>query len=405
MPRSNWPARSCVIFTLASSTPVYVSLVSAKDMVSLSSPVADRLLPISGNAAPNDDDGVDSRNKDEIERIDRERRLVMAIYGDSSYDLQLPDRIVTENPFGQVNGPIVSYGVICWSEVTNRWLMVRRYRSLEYLSLLQGKWRKAELPVLVDGLSRDEAKFLLRWCQNGCPRDAFVRLYDASVYGGTDAVDYGYKRLTVTGVPILLSRLLRQALNGTTLASSPEWMWPKGRLDQHDDTIRDCALRELFEETQLVVAPRDLHGEPLSERWYGTNGLLYEVRCWFHVIASPLVSVPTNDDLEDTPPEADLDSDDSSVEAVDLLPEERSDLLPEDRVMDQGVDGSAVDDTTPIERNQPLEDLKDGSDSDDEDDGPREIGAKAWLTDDEIERCAKPWSIRLLHRCRAILDT
>jgi 8-oxo-dGTP pyrophosphatase MutT (NUDIX family) len=220
---------------------------------------------------------------------------------------------------------------------------------LEYLSILQGKWRRSDLSGLVLGLSREEAKELCIWLRNGSHKEDFIAIHQRAVYGSVGSVDYGYHRLTADGISPLLYRLLWSALTGSRLAHSPEWMWPKGRLDRHDESGQRCALRELFEEAQVVIDPEDLHGEPLAERWYGTDGLLYEVRCWVHVV---------DNDVDSDSSDSDSDND---VEAIDV-----------------------VDVTEPL--------------------GPREIGDKAWLTTDEVEEKAKPWSIRLMRRCQELLS-
>ena len=56
----------------------------------------------------------------------------------------------------------------------------------------------------------------------------------------------------------------------------PRWLVPGGGIDAGEDTLT-AALRELYEETGLVVAPGDL-GEPVLEasgRWDWADGLNY----------------------------------------------------------------------------------------------------------------------------------
>lgn len=56
----------------------------------------------------------------------------------------------------------------------------------------------------------------------------------------------------------------------------PRWLIPGGGIDSGEDT-RTAAIRELYEETGLVVSPNDL-GEPVLEasgRWDWADGLYY----------------------------------------------------------------------------------------------------------------------------------
>ena len=56
----------------------------------------------------------------------------------------------------------------------------------------------------------------------------------------------------------------------------PRWLVPGGGIDAGEDT-RTAALRELYEETGLVVSPEDL-GEPVLQatgRWDWADGLNY----------------------------------------------------------------------------------------------------------------------------------
>ena len=56
----------------------------------------------------------------------------------------------------------------------------------------------------------------------------------------------------------------------------PRWLVPGGGIDADEDTLT-AALRELYEETGLVVSPEDL-GEPVLEatgRWDWADGLNY----------------------------------------------------------------------------------------------------------------------------------
>ena len=56
----------------------------------------------------------------------------------------------------------------------------------------------------------------------------------------------------------------------------PRWLVPGGGIDAGEDTLT-AALRELYEETGLVVSPEDL-GEPVLEatgRWDWADGLNY----------------------------------------------------------------------------------------------------------------------------------
>lgn len=66
---------------------------------------------------------------------------------------------------------------------------------------------------------------------------------------------------------------------------SPEWGFPKGRLNYNEDVF-NCAMRELQEETgihsSMFVPIRSIL--PFEERYMGTNGTLYKVLYFIGVV-------------------------------------------------------------------------------------------------------------------------
>jgi hypothetical protein len=72
----------------------------------------------------------------------------------------LPNYIIFHNPHRQRR--IVSYGILAYAESTQRYLMVQRRYSPNYLTFLRGAYRRANINRLLSGMCAEEHRMIRR---------------------------------------------------------------------------------------------------------------------------------------------------------------------------------------------------------------------------------------------------
>ena len=217
----------------------------------------------------------------------------------SSYT-SLPGRTILSSPF--LDRALVSYGIIAYAEDTGRWLLVNRQHSPEFIILIRGSYRFSELDHLLAGLTVKELSKLKGVL--GCSLDreqAFAALFKQTIDGSPKDKDWQY---AWTRFQESFS-YLQQAVQNLTGKEFTEWLWPKGRLSSNSEMPYRCAIREFSEETgiqirltgngELKLANDDssssvicLNNTPLIESFRGTNGRIYETRCWVIVFSKEI---------------------------------------------------------------------------------------------------------------------
>ena len=183
--------------------------------------------------------------------------------------------------------PILSYGIIIYDEDKNgnkKIIMVERKDSLSYIEFLRGKYTKPDnieyLKLLFSRLSNNEKQKLLKY--------DFDTLWE-NLWIHTETINQRIKKeyskskekfnrlkegIMVNGSKITLESLLS---NIETNYEMNEWEIPKGRRKDLENN-RECAIRELCEETNIKSDNYDLYNNiiPLIEEYIGINGVRYK---------------------------------------------------------------------------------------------------------------------------------
>jgi 8-oxo-dGTP pyrophosphatase MutT (NUDIX family) len=208
--------------------------------------------------------------------------------------------------FRQCLAPITSHGIIAirvlgnWkpaeilaeheSSITGlelsgniQFLLIQRRDSLGFVELMRGKYTTIDfiyITTQMKGMTvRERERFLTL---------SFQQLWD-DLWGSDHSVaQYRQEKeisrqkfetlreqglIDVTGVKRTLRELFDMLGPGW---QTPEWGFPKGRRDPFE-TERDCALREMFEETGLHEKDIQIieNMEPIQETFFGTNHIHY----------------------------------------------------------------------------------------------------------------------------------
>jgi 8-oxo-dGTP pyrophosphatase MutT (NUDIX family) len=195
---------------------------------------------------------------------------------------------------------IVSYGIIAYSVPTDKWLLVQRRFSPEYIMIIRGSYRIVDLPSLVGGLDPKEFDAIRELCTKN-NRDLFTVLYDEAIreYDTYEDFDYSWARFCSTRKVLLhiMEITPREKL------SPKEWIWPKGRPHYQEDSF-DCAVREFKEETgidisklsrNVVTNTRYKCGEQYKA---SSNGRIYETYVWLYLFYQEVPVDSESDDVQ-----------------------------------------------------------------------------------------------------------
>lgn len=204
----------------------------------------------------------------------------------------LPHRIIQFNPFFQ--RPLISYGVVAYCPSTNRFLLVQRNNSPEFINYIRGSYRNSDLLRMVQGFSNAEADLAIQLIAGVISLPILYRQVIGDQY--TTEEGYRYAQQRYQDSKLLMEKLLPQY----QYQVENEWLLPKGRLSP-GETGERCAQREFFEEAGIRLSSKHklVSRKPLIESYRGENGRTYETRCWVYIfpqeIEPPTVTDPTDE--------------------------------------------------------------------------------------------------------------
>lgn len=159
-----------------------------------------------------------------------------------------PRRVILEAPFN--NKVITSYGLIVYAKDTQRFAIVQRKHSVEFLLFMRGFYRLSYLPMLLSCITENEAS-IIKECLS---RDFlfFSKIYLEELNLNKDGLFYAYFRIKELE-SIIFNLLLKLDLSNNQLS----WNWPKGRINStnNKESCFDCAKREFIEETEINLPP------------------------------------------------------------------------------------------------------------------------------------------------------
>jgi len=202
-------------------------------------------------------------------------------------------RLVLDTPF--TTKSTISYGLIVYAKDTQRWAIVQRKHSVEFLLFIKGLYRLTHLPLLLSCITSEEADIIKR-CINGGPsvfKEIFLRDLELESY----TLNYAMIRIAESR-NIVMNLLSKLDLSQNKL----NWTWPKGRLQIPTDnplsreTPFACAKREFTEEVEVTLpAPLFISDTYVSESIRTITGRNIESRYWIYVISNEVpMELPQN---------------------------------------------------------------------------------------------------------------
>jgi 8-oxo-dGTP pyrophosphatase MutT (NUDIX family) len=176
--------------------------------------------------------------------------------------------------------PIVSCGIICRrvSCGVTQYLIVQRKDSYSFVEFMRGKYDPCDRGYLADifcgmtsderlAVSRERFDALWKTLWNGFSKARFRPDYEDA------SRKFALLKSGVLGHDV--ESLLRDSEGRGR--DEPEWGFPKGRRNSSSETVTECAVREMIEETGIEKSNLVLDdgGDCFEETFLGNNGIWY----------------------------------------------------------------------------------------------------------------------------------
>ena len=178
---------------------------------------------------------------------------------------------VVHNPHRQRH--ITSFGIIAYCKSTDKYLLVQRRYSPNYLTLMRGAYRRSNLPKLIMGMCNDELKMVRRIIFRQINIHELLRI----VYPGGD---HEYSAMRFDNHENYILQLINKAQSDKNIPDEAEWLFPRGRSEKFESNI-DTALREFREETGVNPVNKNVVNKwPIVDYYKADNDFIYESRYW-----------------------------------------------------------------------------------------------------------------------------
>jgi ADP-ribose pyrophosphatase YjhB (NUDIX family) len=195
-------------------------------------------------------------------------------------------RLIIDTPFSTRN--TISYGLIVYAKDTDRWAIIQRKHSVEFILFIRGMYRLTYLPILLSNITQDESNIIEKCLRTGPDvfRDVYLNYLNLS-HGG---LQYALIRMAESRYSVI-KMLSKIDLTGNQLS----WSWPKGRLNisSEKETPFECAKREFTEEVEITLPPPlFISNSYVTETFRTVTGSTIESRYWIYIIPYEIKMFP-----------------------------------------------------------------------------------------------------------------
>jgi 8-oxo-dGTP pyrophosphatase MutT (NUDIX family) len=217
-------------------------------------------------------------------------------------DYNITNRLVLSTPFYVKS--TVSYGLIVFAVKTQRWVLIQRKHSVEFLLVITGSYRISYLRLLLQAITSNELSIINQCINND--DDYFKNLYINILQLNINGFDYALLRLNENRT------ILKKITSNITIniINTLSWNWPKGRLsfkmpeflkDARSDmeTHIECAKREFLEEVEIILPqPIYISDTYISSTIKTINFRNIESRFWIYIISEEIPITPPTNNIE-----------------------------------------------------------------------------------------------------------
>lgn len=152
-----------------------------------------------------------------------------------------------------------------------QFLMIRRKHSLSYVEFIRGKYNIINVDELFKKMSPDEIILISKNNFDYLWHDLWKKTANDKSF----QKEYKYSKNKFEKL-ILLNKL-EKLVKIIPTYDSPEWGFPKGKRNLFENNI-DCAIRELKEETSIIINNNDILNKLncICEEYTGSNNINYK---------------------------------------------------------------------------------------------------------------------------------
>jgi hypothetical protein len=188
--------------------------------------------------------------------------------------------------------PTVSHGLIVYALDSQKWILVQRKHSAEFMVFIKGYYRLVHLPLLVRKFMPSEVAHIVEALKE---IEYFNDLYTEVLCLPPKGLSYG--RLRFSEVLKIIPSLLTMVAVDNTLT----WSWPKGR--PLYGTVKEDSLvtakREFVEEVEIMLPPSLFQSnECIMHEQLTTTGKIINSYYWFYAVEKEFVLPPVTEHTE-----------------------------------------------------------------------------------------------------------
>lgn len=229
----------------------------------------------------------------DIKRELFDNNYIQKIYNDNVI-FNSENRLIINTPFNPKN--IISYGLIVFCLSTQKWLIVQRKHSVEFILYMKGNYKISHLPILFSKITKNEIDIILKCIYYD--KNYFFLIYINELNFDYKELEYAFARFLQTSNIIL--KIIKNNYHKFS-KNILSWNWPKGRLNfsGFKENSFQCACREFFEEVEIELPkPIYLSNNFISNTTKTLNNLSIESRYWIYIIDEEINIPPVKYHLE-----------------------------------------------------------------------------------------------------------
>jgi 8-oxo-dGTP pyrophosphatase MutT (NUDIX family) len=235
---------------------------------------------------------TNNNNNNGYEQTEINNQLIRAVLSAKTYS-ELPNRLIIASEF--MMEIFQSYGIIPYCYTTQRWLLVRRRHSTEFIYFMRGSYRQASLYELFNKMSIEEVqtiKGILELSNTITEMEQlFVSVFNQVIFGKKTNHEYAFNRLIET------LDIIKVLVDKSQPFPENAWFWPKGMRQNTNETPFNCACREFKEETGLTITSnqKQVSSQTITETLIAKHGQTYETKLWIFLFAQEIAPPPITD--------------------------------------------------------------------------------------------------------------